>query len=118
MYPLAWFNLTQSRLQPYLVGGMAYDQFRFYGFYLNREPGHTNYSVGEAPLLGKMTAITGSYGAGLDLRLKDEWDFVHVFVEYRQGRTMSASSASDAFADTRFDGRGQFLAGVSFGAFR
>lgn len=105
-------------VNPYITGGLAYDQFKFYGYYLNREPGETNYSQTEAPYLGKIKQVNATFGAGIEVSLKDEYDFIHIFSEVLYGRPVSTKANDAAFAGTQMTNHSQLVIGVTFGAHR
>lgn len=117
-YPLAWIMKRSPMVEPYITGGLDYDQFKFYGFYVNREPGTTNYSLGEAPYLGKIKHVNATIGAGVELRLKDEYDFIHLFAEIRYGHNLSTKTNEAVFSGTMISSQTQGRVGITFGAFR
>lgn len=117
-YPLALIMRRTLMVEPYITGGIDYDQFKFYGYYLNREPGQSNYSQAEAPYLGKSKEVNASLGAGIEVKLKDDYDFIHLFTEVKYGHNLSGKTVAPAFAGTQITHQMQFIIGVSFGAHR
>lgn len=117
-YPLASLAGKNGIVQPYLSASVDYDQFKFYGYYLNREPGSINYSHAEAPYLGKIKQMNATAGIGVEVSLKDQYDFIHLFSEVRFGRNLSSKSKNTAFESTSVNNQMQINVGVSFGAFR
>lgn len=117
LYPL---SLTSRSfvVNPYMTGGLSYDQFKFYGYYLQQEPGQTNYSQTEAPYLGKVKQVNATVGAGIEVSLKNDYDFVHLFSEIRYGRPITTKTNDSAFAGTEIVNQSQVVVGVSFGARR
>lgn len=109
---------TNSVVSPYLTGGVSYDRFSFFGYYLSQEPGTVNYSQGEAPFLGKIKQVNATAGIGLEFRLKDDFDFVHLFSEVRYGRNLSQSTEQSAFSHTALNKQVQVQLGISFGLVR
>lgn len=105
-------------MSPYITGGLSYDRFSFFGYYLNQEPGTTNYSSAETPFLGKIRQANASVGAGIEFLLKDDYDFIHLFSEVRYCRNLSATTEHTAFAETKLDKQMQVLFGISFGLVR
>jgi len=114
-HPLAGMN---GVISPYLTGGLSYDRYSFFGYYLNQEPGTTNYSQADTPFLGKIRQVNGSVGLGIEVRLKDDFDFVHLFSEARYFRNLSSSTQQTAFAETKLDQQLQVRVGISFGLVR
>ena len=117
-YPFALFTGNKCLVQPYLTAGVAYDRFKFFGYYINREPGITNYSQSEAPLLGKIKQVNGTVGMGLELKLRDEFSFINVFSEVKYGYNLSQTASDNAFANTTLMNQMQVVLGLSFGLVR
>lgn len=117
-YPLSWISKKTLIVEPYLTGGLDYDQYKFYGFYLNQEPGTTNYSQAEAPYLGKVKQVNATVGLGIEVKLKDRFDFVHLFSEFKYGHSLSTKTNDNAFSATTLNNQTQIVLGISFGACR
>lgn len=117
-YPLAALLKRSLTVEPYVRGGLDYDQYKFYGYYVNREPGQTNYSQAEAPYLGKIKQVNATVGIGIEVRLISGLDFIHLFSEARCGRNLFSKSTNVAFDNTELDNQTQVILGVSFGASR
>lgn len=117
-YPLAWILKRTLTVEPYITGAVDYDQLKFYGYYLNREPGQTNYSQADAPYLGKIKEVNATVGAGLEVKLKDDYDFIHLFSEVRMGHNLSRKTDHTDFAHTGVVSQMQVIVGISFGAHR
>ncbi|MEX1240829.1 MAG: hypothetical protein WEB30_13980 [Cyclobacteriaceae bacterium] len=115
-YPLSWISKKSLMIEPYLTGGVDYDQYKFYGFYLNQEPGTINYSQAEAPFLGKVKQVNATAGLGIEVKLKDRFDFVHLFSEFRYGRDLSTKTKNSAFSATTPGNQTHILIGISFGS--
>lgn len=117
-YPLALFGKRSLRVQPYFTGAIAYDRYKFYGFYLNSDPGKVNYSKSEAPYLGTVKQVNSSFGGGIELRLLENSDFVHFFMETRFAHNLDNKSNNERFDHTLVSNKMQVLAGLSFGMIR
>lgn len=117
-YPLSWISKKITMVEPYITAGLDYDQFKFYGYYLNQEPGQINYSHAEAPYLGKMKQVNGTVGMGIELKLMDRYDFVHLFSEIRYGHNLSAKAKNAEFMNTEISNQTQIILGICFGAHR
>lgn len=114
-HPLARMN---SVISPYLTGGLSYDRYSFFGYYLNQEPGTINLSHADTPFLGKIKQVNASAGIGVEFILKDDFDFIHLFSEMRYSHNLSASTQHSAFAETKLDQQMQVMLGISFGLVR
>ena len=117
-YPLPLIGANHSNIQPYITGGLDYDRFKFYGYYLNREPGQINYSQAEAPYLGKVKQFNATAGLGIEVKLMDRFDFIHVFSEVKYGRNLSSETRQTAFQNTTLADPMQIRLGITFGAIR
>ena len=116
LYPLALITVAQLLIEPYFTGGVSYDRFKFFGYYINQEPGITNYSQGVAPFLGKIKQVNATVGMGLELKLRDRFDFIHLFCEAQYGRNLSSKASDERFAATSLNNQLQVVVGVTFGA--
>ena len=117
-YPLQLLMKRNFLVEPYVSGGLSYDRFKFFGYYVNQEPGVTNYSQAEAPYLGKIKQVNATTGLGLELRLRDDFDFIHLFTEIKYARNLSAKTSSETFAQTTLKNQLHTIIGISFGANR
>lgn len=117
-YPLSWISGKSLVVEPYIAGGLSYDRYKFYGYYLNQEPGQTNYSQTEAPYLGKIKQINATAGVGVEVKLKARFDFIHLFSELTYGHNLSAATANSAFARTSISNQTHLVVGISFGSHR
>ena len=118
LYPLSWITKSSGMIEPYITAGLDYDQHKFYGYYLNQEPGNTNYSQAEAPYLGKIKQVNATAGLGVEVKLRDDLDFVHLFTEFRYGHNLSTKTQDSAFSGTAVTGQTQLVLGISFGSRR
>jgi len=118
VYPLSWITKKDLMIEPYITGGLDYNQYKFYGFYFNREPGVTNYSQMNAPYLGKIKQVNATAGLGIEVKLRDRFDFVHLFSELKYGYNLSTKTTDSALSGTNISGQSQFVFGISFGAHR
>jgi hypothetical protein len=117
-YPLALFGKSALRVQPYFSGTVAYDRFRFYGYYLNNDAGKVNYSKSEAPYLGTIRQVNASLGGGIELRITERYDFVHFFSEVRFAHNLDNATNSAQFNHTSVSNKMHVIAGLSFGVIR
>lgn len=117
-YPLQMLMKKQFIVEPYLTSGVSYDRFKFFGYYVNQEPGAINYSQAEAPYLGKIKQVNAMAGLGLEVKLKDDFDFIHLFTEIKYAQNLSGKSGSEVFARTSLLNQIHTSIGISFGASR
>lgn len=98
--PLSWLLTKSPRVEPYLTGGVAYSNHKFYGYYINREPGTTNYSQAEAPYLGSVNQMSAGFGAGVKAKLLPQSDFLNLFSEVYYNKCLSSKNTDIAFQNT------------------
>lgn len=117
-YPLQLLMKRHFLIEPYVSAGMSYDRFKFFGYYVNQEPGVTNFSQAEAPYLGKIKQVNATTGLGLELRLRDDFDFIHLFTEIKYAGNLSSKANRETFAETTLKSQLHTVIGISFGANR
>lgn len=118
VYPLKFINKSQQAINPYVSGGVDYSTLKFFGYYNNAEANKKiNYSTSSAPYLGKIAATRGTIGAGIEWRLSQVRDFVHLFAEARYSWAI-AQSANELFKNTKVSNSTSINIGVSFGFLR
>lgn len=118
LYPLELITRKGSRFSPYLTAGIARDNLKLYGYYINMEPGQTNYSQAEAPYLGSIQQTDATAGVGVQFKILDQHDFIHVFSEVLQSYNLASTSKATSFELTKIYQRTQIQVGVRFGAIR
>jgi hypothetical protein len=55
-------------------------------------------------------------GLGIEVKLKDRFDFVHLFSEFRYGHDLSTKTKNSAFSETGLGNQTHILIGISFGS--
>ena len=70
-YPLELIEGNNFSVQPFITGGIERNILKMYGFYAPDFPanGLTNYSISEAPYLGKIVSLQASIGAGVEFSI-------------------------------------------------
>jgi len=118
VYPLKFINKSRQAINPYVSGGVDYSTMKFFGYYNNPEATKKiNYSSSSAPFLGKIASTRGTIGAGIEWRLPQMRDFVHLFAEARYSWAIS-QNADDLFKNTKVSNSTSINIGVSFGLLR
>ncbi len=117
VYPLKLVNKSRQAINPYVSGGVDYTMLKFFGYYNNTEANkNVNYSS-SAPYLGKISDTRGTIGGGIEWRLPQVRDFVHLFVEARYSWAI-AQTADELFQNTKVSNSTSINIGVSFGLIR
>jgi len=114
-YPLQLVANVDLPLQPYITGSLGYNQYKFYGHYTSDDNEQVNYSAMEAPYIGRMTGVNANYGIGLQVSLKDRFDFVHLFSEVRFSNTLSSEVTHAALKGTSLREMSVISIGMTFG---
>jgi len=114
-YPLSVISGRAHKVAPYISTGLSANNYKLYGYYTsNNESVTPNYSLSLAPYLGNVTNYYGSVGAGLEVNLLNQNDFVKLFTEVNyQGKLFQKSSES--FKNTNISNQLSVNVGVSFG---
>jgi hypothetical protein len=115
-YPLQLIG--NFKIQPYFMGGIERNIFKMYGTYGSENSGPINYSLSEAPFLGKISSIVASVGAGVEYRVESPGHFVSLFAEGRIGKPVSAVSSNTFFQQTSISNQVIVNIGVAFGYHR
>jgi len=116
-YPLNLFAWQSSRWDPYFTGGIAYDRFKFYGQYAGPDRAKANYSADD-PHIGDIRLTNAVFGTGLEFKLVNEADFLHLFAEVKYAHNLTATSTRTALANTALAGHTMINIGISFGTHR
>lgn len=118
IYPIKVLNKSRQALNPYVSGGIDYNNLKFRGYYVSTTPDRkTNYSRSSAPYIGRIGTVGGTAGVGLEWRLPYEYDFVHLFAEARY-TWIFRSKADEVLKNTRAENPTSINIGVSFGFLR
>lgn len=118
VFPLSWLSNKSRLVNPYIVTGVSYDNLRLYGYYINREPGVTNWSQAEAPYLGSIKQVNAGVGGGLSFAILQQFDFIRLYSEVWYGNNLSARASDQAFNNTTLKNQMQINLGLTFGAVR
>ena len=116
LYPIAMLTQKGCALNPYVSGGADYSSMKFFGHYGGTDT-QFNFSSSRAPYVGQVLSTRGTVGAGLEWRLKRDFDFVHLFAEARYSFNVSRD-ADEVFAKTQVANTTSVNLGVSFGFLR
>lgn len=118
LYPLQLFRGNNTRFQPYFTAGVERNIFKMYGTYGSESIKPRNYSVSEAPFLGKISNMIASVGAGLEYRVTTPGHYINVFAEGRYGKSFRTISSGELFSGTGLSDQLVFSLGVGFGYYR
>jgi hypothetical protein len=116
LYPAGLLTKKNYRLEPYINVGIAYDRYKFYGHYAQNGERMGNYS-GQEPFLGVIKQTSSTVGIGLEFKILDQYDFVHLFTDLKWSRPLTNVSSSE-FDHTRLSGNTIFNIGLAFGYHR
>lgn len=110
VYPLQWLG-RNSKLQPYITGGLSLDRIKFFGTYLDDRTFNRPYE----PLLGKLYSVISNAGVGLEFQFPSAVDFIHLFAEATYGAPIHSSASVSEFSRTSIHHFTSFTFGLSFG---
>jgi hypothetical protein len=116
-YPMQLLSDSDLSLQPYMTFGVERNILKMYGFYGPDEQANTNmnYSISEAPYLGKIITVQASVGAGLEFSIKKDGHFVSIFSEVKYGKNVAPLNSTELFKNTTSGNQLTLNVGVGFG---
>lgn len=117
VYPLMFLPNLQSRVHPYLAGGVVYDRTKFFGHYLSTDEAPINYSTSKEPYIGNTNQLRAMAGVGVEWSvLSNERDFVHLYTELKYAASMTHRASIEAFNGTVSSAQWLVNLGIRFGA--
>ncbi len=117
-YPLSLLLKKSSAVAPYLIGGISSDRTKLHGHYASKEEGAANYSSLSQPYIGSINSLSSTFGAGVDFKIIDSFDFVHVYAEATYGMNITQHTKFDALANTKTGNQMNVNMGLRFGGHR
>jgi hypothetical protein len=116
-YPLHLMGAKEASLQPFITGGIERNILKMYGFYGsdNQNSSPANYSISEAPYLGKIVSLQASVGAGFEFSMKKDNYFVSIFSEAKYGVNVGRMNSTSMFNNTTPGNQLTFNVGIGFG---
>jgi hypothetical protein len=118
LFPLQLMTSADMRIEPYIIGSVSYNKLKMYGRYLDNDLGKINYSKPKEDLLGTINQVRASLGTGVEFRIVDDFDFIHLYTEVRYALPVTAGSKNNDFKNTSASDQWMISLGVRFGAFR
>lgn len=110
---ISWLHLLgikSSVIDVYTIAGLDFQRFTFMGTYIKPFEGENRRSVMGEPLLGSQNVLNANIGIGIEIRLIDDYDFLHLFVETNKMMPLMTISSS-SFRDTSITN----VASINFG---
>ena len=117
-YPLGLVMQKKTKFNPYLVGGLSSGLAKLHGHYASRDGGPVNYSSFDAPYIGSIHSVRSVIGAGVDFKIIDDFDFVHLFTEVTYGMNLLQTTKSEVLEGTRTNNQMAVNVGLRFGSHR
>lgn len=113
IYPINLITREFCALNPYVGIGGDYSSMKFFGYYAqdNSQP---NYSSSSAPYVGRILQSRGGIATGLEWRLNRDFDFIHIFGEFRYSFN-AVRDADTPLEHTKSGNATTVNLGVSFG---
>lgn len=116
LYPFAYLLKRQPRFQPYLTTGIIYKRINFLG--TDPDDEDFNNSRATEKNLNALLCLQGNMGLGIEYRLDNEFNFMHIFLETYYGTPLSMRNSTAAFENTRISSPRGISLGVAFGMVR
>ncbi len=116
IYVLRSLTRKMRTIEPYTVAGLGYDNYQFRGKYLSVADGPQKASSkGKQPLLGKISASTIRFGAGIEFQLESHLEFLHLFLEAQYSVPFLTNTNQIAFSNTNISSSLLVNVGFSIG---
>jgi hypothetical protein len=113
--PLSLIRGKGSRIEPYIIAGMNYDRLLLYGFYDGTDAPAKNHSLTQQPYLGTLKQLSTTIGTGIEIKIMDRYDFVHLFSEMRYGHVFRNSANRTELNNTNINDHLMLNIGIRFG---
>jgi hypothetical protein len=117
-YPVRLLTSREMRINPYVIAGAFYNQYKFGGTHLAENTEPRNLSVVDESYMAKINQVNVQFGAGLEYRLLYEKQFLHVFAEGALAGALLSKASEAAFEQTSTSKHFQTHIGVRFGFIR
>lgn len=118
VYPLQFVKHITCPIQPYVITGISYNTYKFFGHYMDPDGSASNYSSTREPFVGRISQTSATVGMGIEWRLVDEYNFVHLFAQVRTTVPFMSGYSNDALSQTKIGNVVMVNVGVSFGYYR
>lgn len=115
IYPMQLFGKSKSRFQPYVTGTVEHNILNMYGTYGGETSQIRNYSVSQAPFLGRINTVVASVGAGIEYKVTSPGHFISFFAEGRCGKAIQTLNTSNMFSSTATSNQVAVNIGIAFG---
>lgn len=78
-------GIRNSRFDIYALSGLGFEKFTFMGTYLKEIPNDMQRrAISGEPHLGSVNILNANVGVGIEIRLMEGFDFVHLFIESKK----------------------------------
>lgn len=117
---ISWLHLIgfkNSKVDVYSTTGLDFQRFTFMGTYIEPFEGEKRRRVMGEPVLGSQNILNANIGVGVEIRLIDDYDFLHLFVETNKMIPLMTISSS-SFRDTSITNVASINFGVRIGSIR
>lgn len=92
-------GFKKAKLDVYTVSTVDFQSYSFMGTYVDLPEGMSRKMIMGEPLLGKVSSINANLGAGIEYRIREDFNFIHLFAEIKKVVPLTGSS-SYAFSNT------------------
>ena len=96
---LPFLGIKKSPVNIYTLANLEYQGFTFRGTYSDLPSKQRSNGFYSHPLMGRKKMLNANLGVGIEIKLRDDFAFVHLFMEAKKSYHLSSRSTS-AFNNT------------------
>lgn len=96
---LQLLGVKNTRVDVYTLTGIDFENFTFMGTYLELPEDMPRRTILGEPLLGSKSILNADAGVGIEIRLMDDFQFVHLFIETKKIFPLT-TNATELFHET------------------
>ncbi len=108
-------GLKDTPIDIYTVTGIDFQNFTFMGTYLKVTDDKPRREIFGEPYLGRKSILNANVGVGIEVRIRDDFDFIHLFLETRKTYPLK-TGATEFFNETGITNNMAINIGLRVGA--
>ena len=111
---LSLIGFKNSPIDVYTITNVEFQSFSFMGHYIKFPENQPRKEIFGETVMGRKRMINTNLGVGLELKLRDDSDFIHLFIEAKKSFTLNSSSTT-YFNNTRVNNKISLNVGLRVG---
>jgi len=114
---LRLLGVKKSPVDIYTLANVDFQSFTFMGTYVDLAEGQSRKEILGEQLLGRKSMVNGNVGLGIEVHLRDDFNFIHLFAETSKSYSLM-SNATDLFNNTNITNNMAVNIGIRVGAIK